>query len=321
MLGAFLALLSAATFGLNNAALRRGVLKGSVLQAMAVTVPMGVPLFALAALAGIAAGGELRVTPEPLGWFALAGVVHFVIGRYSNYRATRAMGANLSGPVQQMSVLVSLGLALALLGEQLTPTALVGIALVVIGPFIMLQGRRRGGDRTASGFVPAYREGFFWGAISALGYGSSPLFIAWGVSGTGVAQSLFGGLVSYAAATVVLIGVLAIPGRVAHVAALERDAAGWFAVSGIFVFLSQMFRYAALALAPVSLVAPIQRLSVVFRVLFSWLLNREHEVFGIWVLSGIALSFAGAILLTLSVDWIAVFLPPGLAAALDWRWP
>ncbi len=51
MLGAFFAIISAATFGFNTATVRRGVLSGSVFQAIAITVPMGVPLFLVAALA------------------------------------------------------------------------------------------------------------------------------------------------------------------------------------------------------------------------------------------------------------------------------
>ena len=47
MLGAVLAALSAASFGLNNAMTRRGVLTGSVGQALAIGVPIGVPMFFL----------------------------------------------------------------------------------------------------------------------------------------------------------------------------------------------------------------------------------------------------------------------------------
>ena len=42
MLGAILAFASAAFFGLNNATVRRGVLKTTVLQGMAITVPLGI---------------------------------------------------------------------------------------------------------------------------------------------------------------------------------------------------------------------------------------------------------------------------------------
>ena len=45
MLGGFLALLAAATFGLNAVATRRGVLTGTVAQGLAITVPIAVPIF------------------------------------------------------------------------------------------------------------------------------------------------------------------------------------------------------------------------------------------------------------------------------------
>ena len=41
MLGVLYAALGAFTFALNNVAMRRGVVTGSVLQAMAMTVPIG----------------------------------------------------------------------------------------------------------------------------------------------------------------------------------------------------------------------------------------------------------------------------------------
>ena len=50
MLGALLALASAALFGLQSAAVRRAVTSSSPLQGMAITVPSGVPLFAALAL-------------------------------------------------------------------------------------------------------------------------------------------------------------------------------------------------------------------------------------------------------------------------------
>ena len=61
MLGVCLAALSAATFAFNNASARRGVLTGSVAQALAITVPVGVPIFFLAApCAGIVEGERGR---------------------------------------------------------------------------------------------------------------------------------------------------------------------------------------------------------------------------------------------------------------------
>lgn len=136
MLGGFLALCSAATFAINNTFARRGVIGGTVLQALSISVPIGLPMFLIAAAAtgslGLVAGFSWR----SLMWLALAGIVHFVWGRYCNYRAVKAIGSNLAGPVQESSVLVALGLAVWLLGETLTPVKVLGILLVLLGPAV-----------------------------------------------------------------------------------------------------------------------------------------------------------------------------------------
>ena len=41
----------------------------------------------------------------------LAGLVHFVIGRYGNYKATQLLGSTLSTPIQQLSIVLALVLA------------------------------------------------------------------------------------------------------------------------------------------------------------------------------------------------------------------
>ena len=295
MLGALLALASAAFFGLNNATVRRGVIRGSVLQAMAITVPLGVPI---AILAAWPAGGLHAIAGwgiAPWMWMTLAGVVHFVIGRFGNYKATQLLGATLSTPIQQVSILVALVSAFLFLGETVNALNLVGIALVLVGPMMVMRLSRTG--TKAKAFEPDYPRGLFWGAVCALGYGISPLFIALGIDGGGAPASLGGLVVSYCAASIVVIGwVLALGGK-SYMRGLDRASAGWFVASALFVGLSQLFRYVALALAPVAVVTPIQRLSVVFRLIFNAILNREHEVFDRWVIVSIFLSVLGAVLL------------------------
>ena len=115
MLGVVLAALSAATFAFNNASARRGVLTGSVAQALAITVPIGVSMFLLAAFTTGQLGALSHFSAEAMGLLALAGVLHFVVGRYGNFRAAQAIGANLSGPVIQLSLGVTLILAVLVL--------------------------------------------------------------------------------------------------------------------------------------------------------------------------------------------------------------
>lgn len=301
MFGALLALASAAFFGLNNATVRRGVLKASALQGMAITVPLGVPIFlAFAFLMGgfraMAAWGAMAWL-----WMALAGIAHFVVGRYGNYRATQALGSTLSTPVQQLSIPVALGLAFAFLGETVNAVNLAGIGLILAGPMVV--SRRRQANTEAAmkkGFTPEYGAGFAWGLVCAAGYGSSPLFIALGLgAGGGLADGAAGVLVSYVAATAAVAVMLAWAGGLGVLRGIDRGSGNWFLASTLLVAISHLFRYLALAVAPVSVVMPIQRLSVVFRVLFSGVINRDHEVFDLWVIASILIAVLGAVLLTL----------------------
>jgi uncharacterized membrane protein len=327
VLGGLLALLAAAAFALNNASFRRGALIGSVTQAMAVTVPIGVPIFfIMTALAGYL-GTLGRFTPRAVLWLSLAGIVHFVWGRYCNYRAIRAMGVNLVTPVQQITLVVTLALAIGLLGESLTPLQLVGIALVFLGPALTAERSDRAGASTRAtrpqAFTPRYAEGYVFALLSATGYGTSPILIRAGLENIGAGGSLAGGLIAYIAATAAFAPFLLVPGQLSHVRKLEREPAKWFTLSGFVVCLSQMFYFMALALAPVSVVAPIMRLSILFRIYFSWLLTPHHEVFGDRVLLATVVSLAGALALTVGTEVVLahVPLPEAIVAIARWRWP
>ena len=82
---------------------------------MAITVPLGVPLFVLACIAFGGLDSLAGFSRSSLSWLALAGIVHFVIGRYGNCRATQALGATLSVPLHQLSVPITVTLALIFL--------------------------------------------------------------------------------------------------------------------------------------------------------------------------------------------------------------
>jgi uncharacterized membrane protein len=103
----------------------------------------------------------------------------------------------------------------------------------------------------------------------------------------------------------------------------DREAAKWFTFSGFLVFFSQMFLYMAMSVAPVTVVSPINRLSILFRLFFSRLLNPQHEVFGGGVVLATVVSLAGAVLLSLSTDLVqsVLPLPEGVVTLLNWRWP
>ena len=153
MLGVLYAALGAFTFALNNVAMRRGVVTGSVLQGMALTVPIGGLSFLVMTIA-FGKLHQLVVLPmAALTWLACQGVVHFVIGRYCNYKSNQLMGVNLTAPVVQLQVPFAMMLAVVMLHEKFTVLQAIGSALMLGGSFItqgITQGNAGKGKRKAS---------------------------------------------------------------------------------------------------------------------------------------------------------------------------
>lgn len=337
MLGVLFAILSAASFGLNTASIRRGVLRGSALQGVYVTVYLGVPLFVLAA----AATGQLFKSSliSATGYLLLviAGVLHFLFGRYCGYRAISALGATRASPIESLATALTVVLALLFLNERLTLMKGVGILLVLIGPALIVQRSSHGSagsprrtraldppvaanglfpriaasavtaagvaapirrQQAAAGHPPVrLAEGVFFALLNAAAFGTSPILIRSALSGTGL--GILGALVSYLAAAIVLLPSLALPGQISSLQQMDRATVRWFILGAVTVFSAQMFRFLALSVAPASVVTPLQRTGIVFTLFFAWLINRRTESFNPTVILGIVLSLLGAVAVAL----------------------
>ena len=329
MLGVCLAALAAATFAFNNASARRGVLTGSVLQALAVTVPIGVPIFLLAVLAT----GNLAIlsgfSAGAIALLALAGVLHFVVGRYGNFRAAQSIGNNLSAPVIQLGLVVSLACAILVLKEVLTPLRILGIALLALGPVLMRNTELpeatavAAPDAALPKFVPRYAEGYAFALVAAAVYGTTPVLIRLGVVAGDLGSGLVGGLISYAAAALAVALLLLWPGRLRHALAITPQSLKWFTYSGISVCIAQMFVYMAFTVAPVSVVMPVLQLHLALRFWLARVLNPQHELFGSRMLLATAVSLLGALAISLDSEFFLslIALPPPVAAVVRWHWP
>lgn len=323
MLGAIFAILSAASFALNTAMARRGVVSGTPIQGMAVTVPLGVACFLPLAFL---TGELLRLPQFPMAataWMAAVGVVHFIIGRYCNFRSNAKAGVNLTAPVVQLQVVVTMVMAVVVLHEPCTLLQMIGGALIIGGSILTQQApaRTAATSTDAPKFAPRYVAGYLFASLAAVSYGSTPVMARFALENTGPATGILGGLISYAAATAVAALALVLPAVRRNVFSMSPLNARWFAASGVFVAAAQGFFFAGVAVAPVMLVMPLLQFSLVFRMLFSTWLNPAHEVIGPLVLAGTAISVVGALMVSVDTSLIvsALGLPEPLARALLWR--
>jgi drug/metabolite transporter (DMT)-like permease len=327
VLGSILAILSAATFALNNAAARRGVVTGTPTQGMVVTVPIGVICFLPMV---VLTGGTSRLVQFPtrsVAWLALGGVVHFLLGRYCNYRASQAAGTNLTAPVVQLQVVVTLTLAVLLLHEPCTVLQMIGGAVMLAGALLTqrlpraaraaLKRKHRYGRK----FEPHQLAGYMFASIAALAYGATPIMVRTALMDAGPLSGLIGGLIAYTAATLAIVPALLSTRLRNNILALKRENLRWFVWSGIFVAAAQGLFYSAVAVAPIMVVVPLTQLALVFRLLFSLWLNPDHEVFGPIVIIGSIVSVLGACAVSLDTALLLQVLavPEGLAHLLSWR--
>jgi uncharacterized membrane protein len=334
LLGAFYALLAAASFGLNNASSRRGVIGGSALQGLAITIPLGMLMFVPATIIAGEMGMWDAFTPLQWLYLSASGFAHFVWGRYFNIKSLEAIGTNLAGPVQQSQHPIALFLAIVFLGETLTAVKIIGILLIAMGPIVMLQRKkpakappppsaRDGVDVSPAKplFTPRMAEGYFHAFMAGLGFGASPVLFAAGIGDTGL--SMLGGLISFIAATAVVAVIVLMPGQLRDLRAMHRASIPWFLVTALATFSSQFFRYLALGIAPVTVVQPIQSLSLIFRMIFGYFISRDYERLDAGVLYGLALAFCGAVVLAVGDEVVRRYLalPPWLADAAAWTWP
>ncbi len=328
MLGAVLAVLSAISFAFSNVAMRRAVMVSSPSFGLYVTVILGVPLFVIAA----AVAGQLAdfsvLSREAVFLLVVAGLIHFLMGRYCNFRAVNAIGVNRTQPIQMTNIFYSILVAMIVLDERLSLITAAGIVLLIFGPLVGMEGlfKRKGSAPTAPADTPAYstketpdgpgdvavasavavrpfpryKEGYTFALLSAIAYGSSPIMIRAALDDTGV--GILGGLIAYAAAAAVLVLSLALPGKIGELRSVNTAAVPMFLLTTVAIFLAQMFRFAALSVAPVTLIAPLARLGAVFNPILNFIFNRELESFSPRILIAIAVSAMGAVLMALGIE-------------------
>jgi drug/metabolite transporter (DMT)-like permease len=303
--GVLFALLGAFSFSLNSVTMRRGISRGAASQGLYVTVFLGAALFVVASVVSGQAFDVGSVAGDDFVFMAASGVVHILGGRYCNYRAMGAIGANRAQPIVGMATLASVMIAVVFLGETLNALQGAGIALVMIGPALVMPRRRSapqvvpaGGSGTeVKAFEPKLVEGYSFGVLAALFWGAGPVLMRAGVESNGL--GILGGTVSYLAATLVLSLTLLIPGQASGALTLDKSARKLFFVAGLGSGFANGFRFSALALAPVSVVIPLMRATVLFTLVLNFAFNRHLESFEPRVLMGIFISMIGAILLVI----------------------
>ena len=233
--------------------------------------------------------GALSTTDYVL--LGLAGLLNFIGGRYSNFRAIHAIGANLTAPLRTLAILLS-----AVLDEELTALRGTGIAFLIAAPLIAFSQSSQMRAELKGGPVLKLTEGFSFATLASVSYAFANFLIGYVLVGTGL--SILGAAVAHAAAAVML-ATLAWPGRLRSIGALGmRSLYVFLAVTAVMVTM-QILRFAAFERAPVAVVSALTETLGFFGFGFAYLFNRHLEAFSPQVAAGVVLAVVGAVVLTI----------------------
>lgn len=187
-------------------------------------------------------------------------------------------------PIDKSSTVMTILLAALLLGESVTLTRGIGVVLIAVGTFLMIE-KKGGVQKEESGWMfAAFGSAIFAALTSILGK----------VGITGVESNL--GTALRTGVVLIMAWVMVfVQGKQGQVKAVPKNELGFICLSGLATGASWLCYYKALQLGPASLVAPIDKLSILVTVLFSYIVF--HERLSRKALTGLAVLVAGTLVM------------------------
>ncbi len=139
MLGVIAAMLASLGWGIDAVLVRQGLRRISPALGTFVSLCTSFAV-CLALLLVFARDAVATYPPAAFAWFGMIGIINFVVGRQCNFGATRRLGASRAASLFACSPLVSILLAVAFTGEQLSLPLLLGALLVFVGVVCVVTG-------------------------------------------------------------------------------------------------------------------------------------------------------------------------------------
>lgn len=289
-IGIISAFLASFSFATSSVATRRGVLYGDVYSNAFLSILIGIPMYGLYILYN---GDYIDFGNIPffaLILFVLAGILHFVIGRYLLYTSIHYIGASSSFPIISTSNILSAFIAIPLLSEKLSLLKFFGLLIASIGIFLI----------ATIGFeIKGFRIGFIMALFAAVTFSITSVIIR--VALLIFSSPLLGVLISYLSSLIIYISLITFDRVRSELSNIfSSEVLKFMIISGILVNFGQLFRYLSLDIIEVSVVGPIFSLIPIMTILLSYLINKEVEIINwknsiasIIIVSGVILVIMG----------------------------
>lgn len=182
------------------------------------------------------------------------------------FRALQIGDVNKVMPIDKSSTVLTMLLSFLLLGEAVTVSGIVGMILILMGTLFMIEHQQR----TAP--APTGRGYLVWAVLSAV---FASLTAILGKIGIQQVESNLGTAIRTVVVLIMAWGIVLVQGTYREIPQITRKSWAFLVLSGIATGLSWMFYYHALQQGNASVVAPVDKLSILVTVLFSGLILKE----------------------------------------------
>ena len=182
------------------------------------------------------------------------------------FKALQIGDINKVVPVDKSSTVLTILLAVLFLHESLTLTKGAGIVLIAVGTYLMIEKKQSAG---------AQKSGLAWllyAAGSAVFASLTSILGKIGISGV---ESNLGTAIRTGVVLVMSWMMVFVTGKREKLKEIPKNELGFICLSGLATGGSWLCYYKALQEGPASVVAPIDKLSILVTILFSYLVFHE----------------------------------------------
>lgn len=269
---------------INLILLKKGMAHGNPVTAIVVSLAINVLTFWSFVFLALPVDEILR--PELL-LFVLVGLIQPGGTRFLAYVSVEKVGVAVTAPLRATTPLFSSLLAIAVLGEQLTPAVAAGTAGVVCGVALLsMKEEKTGAWRNVLIALPL---------LSAFVAGSTQVIRKIGLAR--IALPILGAAVT-TGTSLVAVTLSLLVSRKWSMVQFNRASLGYFVLAGCAVTLGVASVYMSLYLSDVVIVAPLASLSPLYSLALSALFLREVEVITLRRAAAAVLIVAGVVLIT-----------------------
>ena len=204
------------------------------------------------------------------------------------FRAMQLGDVNKVTPIDKSSTVLTMILAIIFLGEPLTLLKAVGVIGIGIGTYLMIQKKETGADDKPV----KYGSWLVYAALSALFASLTAIFGKVGIEGV---ESNLGTAIRTVVVLVMAWMVVFITRKQSELRSIDKKSWFFIVLSGFATGASWLCYYRALQDGQASIVVPIDKLSILLTIAFSYFFLKEEITRK--ALFGLALIVAGTLIL------------------------